>query len=106
MRLERRLEYAYMDFDHSYMVPPNLTRQEYRLPYNKSWGSWNWTDDAGAGEYDYDPFILDVGTMGAGLCMRYQVSIILTEQNKDLPDVLTISRAYVRYSPPWLPFST
>lgn len=75
LRVNGRLSYGLIDFDYSYKIPPGANRNEYRLPYDRSWGSWNWTEDAGAGEFDYDPFVLDVGTMGVGLCLQYQVGL-------------------------------
>lgn len=74
LRLDGRLTYAVMDFDFSYMIPANANRNEFRLPYNEAWGNFNWTKDGMAGEFDYNPFVLDVGTLGAILCLDYQVS--------------------------------
>ncbi|PPQ83767.1 hypothetical protein CVT25_000116 [Psilocybe cyanescens] len=72
LRHERSLCYALFDFDFSVMLPPEINKKEYRLPYDRSWGSFNISNDTSAGEYDYDPFVFDVGAMGVTICQLYQ----------------------------------
>ncbi|PPQ82539.1 hypothetical protein CVT25_007148 [Psilocybe cyanescens] len=72
LRQERSLCYALFDFDFSVMLPPETNKKEYRLPYDRSWGSFNLSGDTSAGEYDYDPFVFDVGAMGVTICQLYQ----------------------------------
>lgn len=75
MRKQGKLMYALIDFNISIMMPSNLRKETYRLPYRKSFqGSGNQPFDTSQGEYDYDPFAYDVGTLGVVFCQRYQVS--------------------------------
>lgn len=53
------LSYAMFDFNISILVPL------YRLPYQMSfWATYHSPNDTSQGEFDYDPFVYDVGTMG------------------------------------------
>ncbi|KAJ3506405.1 hypothetical protein NLJ89_g6885 [Agrocybe chaxingu] len=74
------LSYALFDFDISVIVPPTVSKSDFRLPYRMSWdGSYNQPFDTAQGEFDYDPFAFDVGTMGREFCRYYQ------HASKDLP---------------------
>jgi hypothetical protein len=56
------------------MLPADTDRARYRLPYKLSWdGSFCQPDDTSQGEFDYNPFAYDVGTLGRVLCVKYQV---------------------------------
>ncbi|KAJ3506406.1 hypothetical protein NLJ89_g6886 [Agrocybe chaxingu] len=73
LRCADQLSYAIFDFDVSIMVPPEVEKSEFRLPYKMSWcGSYNHPFDTVQGEFDYDPFAYDVGTMGREFCQEYQ----------------------------------
>ncbi|CAA7268456.1 unnamed protein product [Cyclocybe aegerita] len=73
LRSAGNLSYAIFDFDVSVMVPPDVEKSEFRLPYKMSWcGSYNHPFDTAQGEFDYDPFAYDVGTMGREFCQEYQ----------------------------------
>lgn len=74
LQLGQCLSYALFDFDFSIMLPVNANRNRYQLPYERSWGTFDLTEDTGAGEFDYDPFAFDVGGLGVTLCNEYQVS--------------------------------
>lgn len=50
-----------------------LPSRDARLPYRLSWGTFNLTGDTDAGEFDYNPFAMDVGAVGMTLCQRYNV---------------------------------
>jgi hypothetical protein len=57
------------------MLPPDTDRTQYRLPYQESWlGTGFQLHDASQGEFDYDPFAFDVGTLGDVFCSEYQVN--------------------------------
>ncbi|PPR07282.1 LOW QUALITY PROTEIN: hypothetical protein CVT26_012442 [Gymnopilus dilepis] len=43
LRAQRLLSYAIFDFDYSIMLPPGADRMSYRLPYQRSWGTFNTT---------------------------------------------------------------
>lgn len=73
LRSQNRLLYAIYDFDHSIKLPPGVDRTQFRLPYHKSWGTINVVADTKQGEYDFNPFVFDVGALGVSLCHSYQV---------------------------------
>lgn len=77
LRAKRLVSYALFDFDYSIMLSPEMDRVAYRLPYQRSWGSFNLTMDTAQGEFDFNPFVLDVGTMGAEFCTMWQVRLFL-----------------------------
>ncbi|PPQ74159.1 hypothetical protein CVT25_012752, partial [Psilocybe cyanescens] len=66
------LSYAIFDFDHSIKLPSGVDRAQYRLPYYESWGTINVVADTEQGEYDFNPFIFDVGALGVSFCHSYQ----------------------------------
>ncbi|KAF8880445.1 kinase-like domain-containing protein [Gymnopilus junonius] len=68
LRSRRQLSYALFDFDFSMMFPPDMDRTHCRLSYDKSWGTFCMVHDTAQGEFDYDPFIFDVGNMGVVFC--------------------------------------
>lgn len=73
LRSEGLLLYALFDFDFSVQWPPEKDRIACRLPYNKAWGSFNLVKDVSQGEFDYNPFIFDVGVLGVVFCKFTQV---------------------------------
>jgi hypothetical protein len=74
LRREGKLIYALIDFDVSLMAPPDIKREDYRLPYGESFiGSGNQPYDTSQGEFDYDPFAYDVGSTGVEFCNHFQV---------------------------------
>lgn len=70
---EGLLSYALIDFDLSIMLPPDIQRDNFRLPRQKSWSGTYCHSDVLQGELDYNPFSYDVGTLGAVFCESYQV---------------------------------
>ncbi|PPQ86316.1 hypothetical protein CVT25_005617 [Psilocybe cyanescens] len=72
LRSRNRLLYAMFDFDISIMLPLKEDRKAFRLPYYELWGNYNTITDTDAGEFDYSPFVFDVGAMGALICNRFQ----------------------------------
>lgn len=73
LRKTRSLRYALYDYDFSVMLPPEANRKEFRLPHERSWGTFNLSNDTAGGEYDYDPFAFDVGALGVNLCDMHGV---------------------------------
>ncbi|KAF8869760.1 kinase-like domain-containing protein [Gymnopilus junonius] len=72
LRSKQMLSYAVFDFDFSIMLPPETDKTKYRLPYKRSWGTFNYTNDTTQGEFDFNPFVLDIGALGVRLCWAYQ----------------------------------
>ncbi|CAA7268457.1 unnamed protein product [Cyclocybe aegerita] len=74
LRDSGHLLYALFDFDISIIVPADIKREEYRLPYTMSWWGWTRPYDTAQGEFDYDPFSFDVGCLGRVFCTPYQAT--------------------------------
>ncbi|KAF8875326.1 hypothetical protein CPB84DRAFT_1796562 [Gymnopilus junonius] len=72
LRSRRSLSYALFDFDFSTILPAHLDRKELRLPYERSWGTFCRVYDTAQGEFNYNPFVFDVGNLGVAFCDRYQ----------------------------------
>ncbi|PPQ78844.1 hypothetical protein CVT25_010630 [Psilocybe cyanescens] len=72
LRSNQRLLYAIIDFDFSVMLSPEADRNQLRLPYYESWSTYHPAKDTHAGEFDFNPFIFDVGVMGVLLCVEFQ----------------------------------
>ncbi|KAH9477406.1 Serine/threonine-protein kinase 1 [Psilocybe cubensis] len=70
-REDRLIRYALCDYDISIMFPPTANKKECRLPHYESWGTFNLSYDTAGGEYDYDPFALDVGGLGVQFAQRF-----------------------------------
>ncbi|KJA20120.1 hypothetical protein HYPSUDRAFT_43473 [Hypholoma sublateritium FD-334 SS-4] len=70
LRAQGKLRYALIDYDVSFMVPPEIKHEEYTLPYFKAWiGTWDCQPyDNQQAEYEYKPFAYDVGGAGVALC--------------------------------------
>ncbi|PPQ72391.1 hypothetical protein CVT26_006751 [Gymnopilus dilepis] len=68
LRSKGLLSYVIFDFDFSIQWPSELDRTTCRLPYYRAWGSFNLVTDVAQGEFDYNPFIFDVGVLGALFC--------------------------------------
>ncbi|KAF9000479.1 hypothetical protein BDQ17DRAFT_1245556 [Cyathus striatus] len=58
-----RLQYAMIDYDMSVIFPENQV--ECRLPYNESFAGSFFINDTAQGEFEYDPFAFEVGSLGA-----------------------------------------
>jgi hypothetical protein len=77
LQWSNELDYCLFDFNISMMPPPDTDGARCRLPYNLSWdGSFCQPDDTSQGEFDYNPFAYDVGTLGRVLCVEYQVILL------------------------------
>ncbi|KAF8909770.1 kinase-like domain-containing protein [Gymnopilus junonius] len=72
LRSKKMLSYAIFDFDFSTMLAPEADKKKCRLPYRRSWGTFNFTNDTTQGEFDFNPFVLDIGALGVRLCWAYQ----------------------------------
>lgn len=73
----KKMRYAIFDFNLSILMTPHTSIERCRLPYQESWyGAYDQPPDVLQGEYDYNPFALDVGTLGILLCELFQVSLI------------------------------
>ncbi|KAJ3506407.1 hypothetical protein NLJ89_g6887 [Agrocybe chaxingu] len=73
LRSSNSLIYCLFDFDISMMLPPDVDKRYYRLPYRLSWdGTFCQPKDTAQGEFDYNPFAYDVGTLGRAFCIQYQ----------------------------------
>ncbi|KAH6905077.1 other/AgaK1 protein kinase [Coprinopsis sp. MPI-PUGE-AT-0042] len=73
LRKAGRLAYAVMDFDLSIVVSEGEDPSHFRLLYRFAYdGKYPQPLDVDQGEYDYDPFAYDVGTLGANLARTYQ----------------------------------
>ena len=74
LRSEGRLIYAMFDFNVSIMLPPTARKEDFRLPYYESWvGSYSFPCDTEQGEFDYNPFVFDVGVLAVELRHFFQV---------------------------------
>ena len=79
LRSEGRLIYAMFDFNTSIMLPPTVKKEDFRLPYYESWvGSYSFPGDTEQGEFDYNPFVFDVGVLGVELRPYFQVRHYIT----------------------------
>ena len=79
LRSEGRLIYAMFDFNASIMLPPTVKKENFRLPYYESWvGSYSFPCDTEQGEFDYNPFVFDVGVLGLEMSRYFQVSHYFT----------------------------
>ncbi|XP_006462233.1 hypothetical protein AGABI2DRAFT_119092 [Agaricus bisporus var. bisporus H97] len=73
LRYSNQLNYCLFDFDISMMLPADTDRARCRFPYKLSWDGTGWQPrDTSQGEFDYNPFAYDVGTLGRVLCTEYQ----------------------------------
>ncbi|KAH9477423.1 hypothetical protein JR316_0009636 [Psilocybe cubensis] len=72
MRSRGILLYAVIDFDASVMLPADVDRSKFRLPYEKGFRRYPTIKDMQTGPFDYNPFVQDVGAMGAMLCLNFQ----------------------------------
>ncbi|PPQ80618.1 hypothetical protein CVT25_001647, partial [Psilocybe cyanescens] len=100
MRSKKLLSYAVFDFDFSTMLSADANVKECRLPYHRSWGTFNIVDDTASGEFDYSPFILDVGVLGARLAESYQHLTRLIPMLAPLFDMMThwdLDRRFTAY---------
>ncbi|KAF4619685.1 hypothetical protein D9613_004903 [Agrocybe pediades] len=107
LRSQNKLLYAIFDFDFSMMLPPEVNRSKFRLPFYESWGSFNVTTDTAQGEFDFNPFVTDVGALGVLFCHNYQVRAALTiyDTTCALTTCLSLSmKPYTREIPILAPF--
>ena len=79
LRCEGRLIYAMFDFNVSMMLPPTAKKEDFRLPYYESWvGTYSFPCDTQQGEFDYNPFVYDVGVLGLELRRYFEVRRYIT----------------------------
>lgn len=71
---EGKLQYALIDFDLAKMLPGDIKKDGYRLPAQESYVGTYCPEDTSQGEFDYDPFAYDVGTLGVIFSTTYEVS--------------------------------
>ncbi|KAH9480223.1 hypothetical protein JR316_0006821 [Psilocybe cubensis] len=74
LRSQNRLLYAIFDFDHSIKLPPGVDRSQFRLPYKKSWGTFNVVNDTAQGEPDFNPFVFDVAELDQEILLERDVA--------------------------------
>ncbi|CAA7265454.1 unnamed protein product [Cyclocybe aegerita] len=99
LRLHGQLKYAMFDFDFSIMFPPTIDRALCRLPYQKSWeAAWIRPYDTSQGEFDYDPFAFDVGTLGFVLIHSFRERIRYAPLLAPLLDRMTTHRLQERFT--------
>ena len=77
LRSRRLLSYALFDFDFSILFPRDIDRRFCRLPYERSWGTFCLVYDTAQGEFDFNPFVFEVGNLGVTFCDLFQVNILL-----------------------------
>ena len=79
LRSEGPLLYALFDFNSAIMLPPTTKKEDCRLPYYESWvGSYSFPCDTEQGEFDYNPFVFDVGVLGVEFKPFFQVRRYIT----------------------------
>ena len=84
LRAQGKLRYAIIDYNVSFMVPPEIKHEEYTLPYFKAWiGTWIYQPyDNQQGEHEYNPFAYDVGALGMMFCNLFQVILLYNALKK------------------------
>ncbi|KAF4620356.1 hypothetical protein D9613_000110 [Agrocybe pediades] len=99
-RDEGRVRYAIYDFDMSRMVPKEINRQDYWIPTDSgyAWGTFNVTKDYAQGELEYNPFITDVGCLGALFSGNFQDVIPALPILAPLIDMLTTHKLRQRFT--------
>lgn len=63
-----------IDFDLAKMLPGDMKREDCRLPSYESFVGSYGPADTSQGEFEYNPFVYDVGSLGVMFCDEYQVS--------------------------------
>ncbi|KAF9011318.1 kinase-like domain-containing protein [Cyathus striatus] len=82
-----QLLYAIIDFGLSIKFPKNFSSQQCRLPYSESWcGTFSVPADCMQGEFDFDPFAFDVGTLGCVFADKFKHLIPLAPMLAPLID--------------------
>ncbi|KAG6847973.1 hypothetical protein H0H93_004466 [Arthromyces matolae] len=74
LRQKNQLTYALFDFELSTKFPPSWSDEECRLPYHRSFQGTPGCvpPDTFQGEFDFDPFARDVGSMGLVLAAEFE----------------------------------
>ncbi|KDR82386.1 hypothetical protein GALMADRAFT_87668 [Galerina marginata CBS 339.88] len=72
LRFQQSLSYCVFDFDFAVMLSPDEDRGNFRLPCERSYGTFAKIKDTYQGELDYNPFVFDVGNVGVTFCRLYQ----------------------------------
>ncbi|KDR82382.1 hypothetical protein GALMADRAFT_57318, partial [Galerina marginata CBS 339.88] len=72
LRSRKSLSYCVFDFDFAVMLSPDEDRGNFRLPCERSYGTFARIKDTYQGELDYNPFVFDVGNVGVTFCRLYQ----------------------------------
>ncbi|KAF9553895.1 hypothetical protein CPC08DRAFT_697238 [Agrocybe pediades] len=99
-RAEGRSRYAIYDFDMSRMVPKEIDRREYWISTDSdyAWGTFNVTMDYAQGELEYNPFITDVGCLGALFSDYFQDVIPALPFLAPFIDMLTTHKLRQRFT--------
>ncbi|KAG6825361.1 hypothetical protein H0H92_003977 [Tricholoma furcatifolium] len=81
LRWHGRLAYALFDFDLSTKFPSSWSDEQCRLPAERSWqGTPGFVPpDTWQGEFDFDPFALDVGALGILLSAKQALRFLEDE---------------------------
>ena len=95
--------YALIDYDVSMMLPSGTDRTKIRLPSRESYiGTWWPPSDTSQGEFDYNPFAYDVGTLGVFFCQYFQVRFNMMCFGEDADRI--VEQVYTKDVPILAPF--
>lgn len=68
------MRYAIFDFNLSILMPPDTSIESCRLPHQETfYGAYCQPPDVSQGEYEYNPFAFDIGSLGILFCDMFQV---------------------------------
>ncbi|KAF8910399.1 hypothetical protein CPB85DRAFT_1182406, partial [Mucidula mucida] len=74
MQKSRTIDYAWFDFGYSVLLPKMTPLESVKLHWRAAYfGTWERPPDVAQGEYEYNPFAYDVGSVGRILCVEFQV---------------------------------
>ncbi|KAF7306464.1 hypothetical protein MIND_00437600 [Mycena indigotica] len=73
LQSENFLRYGWLDFGYSVALPEDVALEDCRFPWEASFaGAYDVPPDLWQGEYLYNPFAFDVGTLGIFFCTHFQ----------------------------------
>ncbi|PPQ77873.1 hypothetical protein CVT26_005198 [Gymnopilus dilepis] len=100
LRSSGSLIYALCDFGASSCFPSDVSRDDCRLRIEESWKTTSMIKDNIAGEFEYNPFVFDVGELGAMFCQHFQHLTVLAPFMAPLFDAMTARDLRRRFSAP------
>ncbi|KAF9560143.1 hypothetical protein CPC08DRAFT_690409 [Agrocybe pediades] len=104
LRVRRRAagltRYAIFDFDRSRKIPQEIDRRNYWVSVQSqyAWGTFNVTMDYAQGELEYNPFITEVGSLGAMFSQSFQHVIPHLPDLAPFIDMLTTHKLHQRFT--------